>query len=48
MDDPLVICKGSPADVGLGDTALFSANMLSKLLKFCCGVNVCTFKGQPG
>lgn len=39
-DYPLFICKGSNADVGLGETVLFSGNMLSKLLKCHCEMNV--------
>lgn len=48
MDFPLFIWKGSTADVGLGETVLFSDNMLSKLLKFHCEENVCALKFQPG
>lgn len=36
MDYPLFICKGRTADVGLGETVLFSGNMLTKMLKCHC------------
>lgn len=44
----IIIRKCSAAAVGLGETVFFSDNMLSKLLKFHCKVNVCLLKFQPG